>query len=69
MNRFNFIHDSSSCKQAAHVSDQPGESVWKGKFELNSIYLDASQDTELVLDSNWHSTGSKVSCNWHSRKT
>ena len=50
------------------MSDQPSESVWKGRFELNSSYLDASRDTEFVLDSNWHSTGPKVSCNWHSRK-
>ena len=30
--RFNFIHDSSSCKQAACGSDQPCESVWKGRL-------------------------------------
>ena len=68
-NHFNFIHDSSSCKQAARVLDQPGDSIWKGRFELNSSYLDASQDTELVLSSNWLSAGSKVTYNWHSRKT
>ena len=50
-------------------SDQPCESIWKGRLELNSSYLDASQGTELVLDSIWHSTGSQVTCNWHSRKT
>ena len=30
--RFNFIHDSSSCKQAARGSDQPCERVWKGRL-------------------------------------
>ena len=47
---FNFVHDSTGCKQAARGSDQPCESVWKGRLELNSSYLDASQGTELVLD-------------------
>jgi len=69
MIHFNFIHDSSSCKQAAQGSDQPCESVWNGGLELNSSYLDASQGTELILDSNWHTTGSQATCNWHSRKT
>ena len=69
MIRFNTIHDSSSCKQAVRMSDQPCESVWKGTLELNLSYLDASQGTELALDSNCHTTGSQVTCNWHSRKT
>ena len=69
MIRFNLIHDSSSCKQATRGSDQPCESVWKGRLELNSSCLDASQGTELILDLNWHATGSQVTCNWHSRKT
>ena len=49
MIRFNTIHDSSSCKQAARMSNQPCESVWKGTLKLNSSYLDASQGTELTL--------------------
>ena len=69
MIRFNLIHDSSSCKQATRGSDQPCESVWKGRLKLNSSYLDASQGTEPVLHSNWHTTCSQVTCNWHSRKT
>ena len=69
MIRFNSIHDSSICKQAARGLDQPCESVWKGRLELNSSYLDASQGTELVLHSNWHTTASQVTCNWRSRKT
>jgi len=31
--------------------------------------MDASQDTQLVLNSNWHSTSSQIICNWHSRET
>jgi len=27
MINFNFIHDSGHCKEAAYVSDQPGENV------------------------------------------
>ena len=49
------------------MSDEPCESIWKGRLKLNSSYLGASQGTELVLDSIWHSTGSQVTCNWHSR--
>jgi len=50
------------------MSDQPSMSVWKGRLKLNSSHLDASQDTELILDSNWHPTSSQVSCNWHFQK-
>ena len=34
MINFNFIHDSGHCKEAAYVSDQPGE-----RLELNLSYL------------------------------
>ena len=53
---FNFIHDSSSCIQVAH------------RVKLNLSHLDASHDTELLLNSKLHSTCSQVTCNWHSRK-
>ena len=38
----------------------PAESVWKAKLEQKFSHRDASQDTELVLSSSWHSTGSQV---------
>ena len=41
---------------------QSCDSVWKGRLELNSSYLDASQGTEPVFDLNWHTTGSQVTC-------
>ena len=31
------------------MSDQPSESVWKGRLELNSSYLDVFQGTELGI--------------------
>jgi len=61
-------HASRSMTWPPHLQF-PSYATGKGTLELNSSYLDASHGTELVLDSNWHTTGSHLACNWHSRKS
>ena len=49
---FKFSHNFGGRKQATCVSDQTSESIQKGRVELNLSYLDASQETEHIINSN-----------------
>jgi len=62
MIHFNFIHDSGHVNVLC-LSDQPGESVQKAILELTFPTWILTQDTQLVFNSNWHSTSSQVTHN------
>ena len=62
------FHDSGHVNVLC-LSDQPSESAQKIRLELTFSTWILTQDTQLVFNSNWHSTSSQVTHNWLSRKT